>query len=54
MRCCYVGLANSFIAMIEGTVGVLKVLGRGKMGIAAAKGDASLTISRVWTIENPI
>lgn len=38
MRCSFVGLADSFIAIIEGTVGVLKVLGRDKRALQQLKG----------------
>lgn len=47
MRCSFVGLADSFIAIIEGTVGVLKVLGRSKRALQQLKGDTSLTKKRV-------
>ncbi len=49
MRCSFVGLADSFIAIIEGTVGVLKVLGcdnqalQQQTGIVATKGNANLS-----------
>lgn len=38
MRFRFVGLADSFIVIIEGTVGVLKLLGRGKWALQQQKG----------------
>ncbi len=43
MRCSFVGLADSFIALIEGTVGVLKVLGRDKWALQQLKGMPALS-----------
>lgn len=49
MRCSFVGSAGSFIAIIEGTVGVLKVLGcdnqalQQQTGIVATKRNANLS-----------